>query len=78
MNMQSADSQLQEYLCALHVLDLEGRASIGSHATAKLTGHLLRRIVQLDEEARRESREPLHRFVDAVSEEAAKSGQCDN
>ena len=45
--MQTADSKIHDYLGAPGILTLEGRASIGSHATAKLTKHLLRRIVQL-------------------------------
>lgn len=69
--MQTADSQIHDYLCALGILSLEGRSSIGSHATAKLTKHLLQRIVQLDEQARVEDRESLRQFADAsMSEEA--------
>jgi hypothetical protein len=64
--MQTADSKIHEYLCALGILTLEGRASIGSHATAKLTKHLLHRIVQLDEQARRENREPFRQLVGAA------------
>ena len=69
--MQTADSKIHEYLCALGILTLEGRASIGSHATAKLTGHLLRRIVQLDEQVRIENRESLRQPVNASAPEEA-------
>lgn len=63
--MQTADSRMREYFCTQGILSLEGRASIGSHATAKLTAHLLRRIVRFDEQARAENRRPLRQFVDA-------------
>jgi hypothetical protein len=69
--MQTADSKIHDYLGAPGILTLEGRASIGSHATAKLTKHLLQRIVHLDEQARVEDRESLRQQANtSVSEEA--------
>jgi hypothetical protein len=69
--MQTTDAKIHEYLCALGILTLEGRASIGSRATAKLTGHLLQRIVQLDEQARTENGEPLCQSVGASESDEA-------